>query len=42
VGHLLEEADVPAGGGAVVLLWLTVGEEQRELERLCQRDEVGL
>ena len=34
VGDLLREADVPASRRALVLLRLTVGEEQGELERL--------
>jgi hypothetical protein len=32
VRHLLEEADVPAGGGALVLLRLLVSKEKGELE----------
>ena len=42
VRHLLEEANMPAGGGAVVLFGLTVCQEQRQLERVCQRDELKL
>jgi hypothetical protein len=34
VRHLLEEADMPAGGGAVVLFGLLVSEEERQLEGL--------
>ena len=42
VRDLLSEARMPASGRPLVLLRLTLCEEQRELERLCQRDEVGL
>jgi hypothetical protein len=42
VRHLLQEADVPASGGAAVLLGLFVGEEECQLERFRQCDELNL
>ena len=39
---LLGEADVPASGGPLVLLGLAFGEQQSELERLRQGDELEL
>jgi len=37
VRHLLEEADMPASGGALVFLRLLVSEEERQLERSWRR-----
>jgi hypothetical protein len=42
VRDLLKEAEVPASGGALVLLWLLLSEEKRQLERLGQADEMKL
>ena len=39
---LLREAKVPASRRALIPLGLTVGEEEGELERLRQCDELGL
>jgi len=42
VRHLLEETNVPTGGGAVVLLRPFVSEEKRQLEGLDKADELEL
>jgi hypothetical protein len=42
VFRVIDEADVPATGGAVVLLRLLVSEEESQLERLGQADEPEL
>jgi hypothetical protein len=40
--RLLEEANVPAQGCAAVFLGISVSEEERQLERVCEADKLKL